>query len=241
MISRTISDYLEYEVVTEIRTIGQSQAPFPTVIICNKNFVVNQKSADYVDQKLKDTSIQELTDNLIEYYDPLRYYFTSSLNIPEMSDAERQSYGLQMNEMIIRCSFNNVPCNMSYWTPRYDSYFANCFMFNSLQNSTLYSTIAGKFNALSVALYLPSYDNYYTFSRDLGVHVFINDISIKKTSVHEGYEASVNTETNIGLDRLYTNMLPPPYFDCMEKENIASYGSIFTDLFTKNGLTYRQK
>lgn len=203
--------------------------------------MVNEKSARFVEHELSDPRTRNITGNIIDAYDYTRYYFTSALARSGISDKERQSYGSSLEEMVIKCRFNNVACNKTYWKWRYDSYYGNCFMFNWDKNSVLNSKLSQKANGLSVVLYLPFYDNFYAFNSDFGAFVSINHVSASQmSSLNTGYDISVNTATNIALDRVVTNMLPPPYFDCIESEDIASYGSAYSHLFTEYNLTYKQ-
>jgi hypothetical protein len=71
------NDYLDYEVVTTIKKIGESPTIFPTVTICNTNLITNQKAFDYVKEKMQsDPLIFNYTVHLYEY---IRYTNTFSV------------------------------------------------------------------------------------------------------------------------------------------------------------------
>ncbi len=87
------------------------------------------------------------------------------------------------------------------------------------------------------SLYADSIDEFFSFTKNKGVHVFIHNKSETPT-FFEGFDVSVDTMTDVMVRRTFIDRLPAPYSDC--SDNIANYGSVFTKMFTEKGLTYRQ-
>jgi hypothetical protein len=120
-----------------------------------------------------------------------------------------------------------------YW----DSFFGSCWTFNA--NETKYSTKAGKINGLMLKLYMPSVDDFYSFkTTESGAHVYIHNRSAVPV-FFEGFDASVNTETNFMVSREFTSSLSYPFSDCVK--DTSSFGSVFTNMFAQYKLDYTQQ
>jgi hypothetical protein len=84
---------------------------------------------------------------------------------------------------------------------------------------------------------VPYIDDYYTFKSSYGAHVYIHNKS-RVPNWNEGIDVSVNERTDIVIRRQFSSTLPSPYGNCIKKT--SSFGSIFTNMFAKNNLTYSQ-
>ncbi len=131
LISVAVNKFLKYQVVTTIAEVAESPTPFFAVSICNTNFIVNNASLRYAKALLDTMPNISLVDN----YDYLRYFFSSRLNTPSVSNQRKQSMGSSLDEFVISCRFNTQPCDMSLFSWYFDSYYGNCFRFNSGNNS----------------------------------------------------------------------------------------------------------
>jgi hypothetical protein len=69
-------------------------------------------------------------------YEITRYYLSSTLSLPSVPNSFKQSLGQSIDEFFISCTFNQQPCNMSLWVWYWDSYWGNCFRFNSGLDNT---------------------------------------------------------------------------------------------------------
>jgi hypothetical protein len=58
LLFKGVNDYLEYEVVTTVKKIGETPTTFPTVTLCNDNLITNQKAFDFASQFAKDFVIE---------------------------------------------------------------------------------------------------------------------------------------------------------------------------------------
>jgi hypothetical protein len=77
----------------------------------------------------------------------------------------------------------------------------------------------------------------YSFCKNKGVHVFVNN-KTDMPSYFEGFDVAVDTMTDIVVHRTFSERLPAPYSDCVS--DIDGFGSVFTNYFAQNNLTYRQ-
>ena len=87
-------------------------------------------------------------------------------------------------------------------------------------------------------LYIASVDDYYAFATSSGAHIYINNASYTN-SFFDGFDVSVNTQTNLAVSRTYATTLPAPYGSCVS--DIDNFRSIFTDMFAANKIQYTQK
>jgi hypothetical protein len=71
LLARSVNDYLDHEVVTTIRRISDSPALFPTVTLCNANFITSQAAYDFVLQKIN--SDGQIAWSTAKGYDYIRY------------------------------------------------------------------------------------------------------------------------------------------------------------------------
>jgi hypothetical protein len=154
LLTKSVIDFLEFEVVTSIRREGETPALFPTVALCSANTIVNQVSQSYVSTALGQDST--LLAASVYKYNYMKYYFGIKLSSPSLNDSFRKSTGSTYSQLIIQCTFNRASCNSSNWVWFFDAYYGNCFRFNSGVDSNgnqmddLVSTKNGKLNGLAV-------------------------------------------------------------------------------------------
>jgi hypothetical protein len=154
LLTKSIKDFLEFEVVTSIRKVGETPALFPTVTLCNTNMIVNQVSQSYVSSMLSQDS--SLLAASVYKYTYMKVFFGALLSSPSLNDSFRQSTGSTFNQLIIKCWFNTADCDRSNWVWYFDAFYGNCFRFNSGVDSNgnqvadLVSTKNGKINGLSI-------------------------------------------------------------------------------------------
>ena len=125
-ISRSISDFLEYEVVTKISVVNEIHAEFPTITICNLNLISTTEGFRFFKEIYKPF-------NQLGYVE--RYVFLNS-NAYNLTKEEKESLGLQEKDFFSLCWFGHIPCNEEDFIWYYDPYYGNCFRFNSGINST---------------------------------------------------------------------------------------------------------
>jgi hypothetical protein len=77
----------------------------------------------------------------------------------------------------------------------------------------------------------------FAFGKNIGLHVFVHN-KTHRPSYFEGFDVSVDTQTDLTIERTFIERQPAPYSNCVEDP--ASYGSIFTNMFSRNNLTYKQ-
>ena len=116
MVSRSILEYLNFDVTTKIRKLKTDTLVFPAVTICNINPFVTQAGANYVIEYFSrkyNRTIKNATDlvnvSVDIFYDmeELRMFVAS----PSFNSTLRQSFGFSADEMILFCDFNSLGCD----------------------------------------------------------------------------------------------------------------------------------
>jgi hypothetical protein len=230
-ISKSLIDYLNYEVVSQTNVIYELPTQFPTITFCDNNPFSTFESQSFI-EKIAFTNKVSTNSS---YAFSLSQLIASSLLV---SDAERKSFGLDINQ-IFQCTFLNYNCKNDlhwYWTWEY----GNCWQFNSgfnlmnekidLKNS--YNT--GSISGLSIVI-IRSNKNKYSQSSEDGVVVFVHNNSFgpaKELFIKPGEKAFIQVE------RTFIQKQPKPYSDCID---LSSYSSELYDYIIKQNQVYRQQ
>lgn len=234
LIKITISDYLKHDFITRIEQFNEIPALFPTVTICNLNTFQTNKSLEFIDKHINKNSTDTATLLLLS-------------EIFLLNDSTKQSFSYPLNESLIKCRFNGIPCSSYNFEWIFYSFLGNCFSFNSgkdaLGNSQTMKKIsrAGTLNGLHLELFVGFPDLIPEFNRNSGYHIMINNHTIKPL-FNELIDVAPGTETNININRVLTQKLPYPYNDCMI--NLNKIDAFDSDLFraiNRSNRAYRQK
>lgn len=232
----SIQAYLNYDVVSQIRINRQVPMQFPSVKLCNINFIANKASAEKLIEikKMMQISDEEAL-NMYDFF--FQYYLASQINSVNMSDEEKMSLGLSWDQFFISCKFNSKRCNETMFEWTFDTRYGICHVFNP--NGTLKSSKPGNLNGLEVQLYIPRPPDFFTaYTSTLGAQVTVFNSS-QTTDIADGFIVSVDTDTRVSLSRTISRRLPYPYSDCVQ--DLASYNSDLVDYFVQNEVSYTQK
>ena len=133
MTVRAITNYLQFEVKSQIRQVPQKSITFPSIQFCNPNFLATREASAYLNEYyLKKQGIN--VTNLDEYFASTAsnafwpFYLTFS---PNFNMTLRRSLGYSLEEMVLKCEFNSKPCNLSWFDWYYHPFFGNCYRFNT--------------------------------------------------------------------------------------------------------------
>jgi hypothetical protein len=145
------------------------------------NFGVNNISLGYIKETIKNLSNNSL---VLQDYDFIRYYISSRLAVPTVTNAYKQSLGTPIDELIVSCFFNAIPCNMSYWVWYYDVYWGSCFRFNSGKDASgnnvpILSSTKGSFINVRLTFLQPVHQNDFYMSCWIHITYFIEDFFIE--------------------------------------------------------------
>lgn len=118
MVSRSILEYLNFDVTTKIRRLKTDTLVFPAVTICNINPFVTQAGANYVieyfsrkyNRTIKDAiDLVNVSVNIFYDMEELRMFVTS----PSFNSTLRQTFGYSAEEMILLCDLNSLDCDFN--------------------------------------------------------------------------------------------------------------------------------
>jgi hypothetical protein len=130
LIMGLIVRFFDYGVLVKIKVVSQSPVEFPAVTFCNLYPFDRRKASNY----LRDV----FTNNNLSYgvnrIDPklmVTLLKASVLANSSLSEADRREFGFGIDFMLLKCTFNGVPCNESHFVWRYDFNYGNCYTFNS--------------------------------------------------------------------------------------------------------------
>lgn len=251
MISKDFTEYLEFNVATQIRYFNLESSEFPAIAICNSNplvsdyattFLINYIAENYPQYKNeKNLSSIEFLNEIVSENRELALaieYQTNSLN-----ETERQKMGFQLDELIIKCSFQNRDCDLEHdfrWL--YNWNYGNCWIYN--YNNGIQMKGANADNSFKIELFAGFSKMIPFFTSSHGFHLMIFNQSDSTTfNYHfQKYLIKTGTETHFALERQYTHKLEYPYSEC--KLDLKKPYSINSDLirvvFDESGYRYRQ-
>ena len=136
--------YLSYGVVTSYQIVVDSPAEFPSVTLCNLNAIdlsSESTTGTYINTILNFNQISgvinvtDLPDDIygITLVDEaarlLKAYITADKSLNE---TELKKKGFTMDQLIISCYYNKLPCNSSDFKWIRSNEFGNCYTFNAL-------------------------------------------------------------------------------------------------------------
>ena len=228
---RSINDYLEFGVTSLIEVKYEHKLKFPVITICYLNLI-------------KSNSLNDLIRKNFGYIPSFNLYGMVVVKTREFYYSN-QLEKLNLNETIISCNYNNLPCNLTddFDDQFYDQNYGQCFRFNSGINrlgqtvEQKYSYQNGILNGLILNLYIGSSDqNNNAFSISHGMNIFINDKNYLDSTYSEGINISPGTTTKILIDKISLKKEQQPYSECTANLNtIDSYKSdIYKVTFSSN-------
>jgi len=201
-----IVGYLNFDVVTKIRSINEKQSTFPTVSICNQNIFTSKFAYNY----LRNYSIFENSTLLFEnldkakktekskfFYRALAYFIKN-----EESFKDRMLLSYDFKDILISCKFNNQDCDESDFEWFYHFIYGNCFKFN--KNGTKITRITGKSTGLSIEFYVGIYEKLNYMTKSNGGIVIISNKS-EFSELDDGISLTPGFETNIIAKRTFIN------------------------------------
>jgi hypothetical protein len=238
-----IMNYFNYGVTTSIRTIYETPSLFPKVTFCNLNQYVTKEAYEF----LRSTDTDGLFSSLanLSFYDRTQTIWKIILKaggiLMNKTDDFKKSMGHDLKDILIGCAFNYAPCSVDDFLWSYDSYYGNCYSFNSGFNSTgqpqpfKYSTLPGYSYGLELDLYV-NYNENLDFLNSIlggkGALIRVDNITHVVKHTFDGISVSPGISTKIALKREFKSILPQPYSDCVMDQGKYNYFDT-SDLFNK--------
>jgi hypothetical protein len=248
MIIKSVLEYLEFEVITKIRVFNERPMEFPRVMICNKNPFVTKEANSFLNKFVIKSQVFNITTNESVLITNMLEAGLNAKN-PEYGNENRKLLGYPIDEMLIRCHFQEIKCTADDFIWHYDFNYGNCFIFNSGYNKTGHKVPIrkvqkpGRFSGLYLQLFIGKPQDQYLSEFSAGIHVVISNSSITP-SPSEGINARPGSITNIDINKVITKRMPKPYSDCEDLSEIdtgSSETSVLFNTILKSNYSYRQK
>ena len=232
LMSRTVIDYFNYDVITKTEVKYETHLIFPVITICNTNPFTTEYSRKFITSLFN--SSEENFDNYFLTKYLVNYHIAKNLTDPYL-------FGQKLDEIIVSCTYGLNECNLNEdFEHYYDFNYGNCYRFNSGKNMNGKQVKQRYANALfgvfDVQLWAgPAQNNYNFFSIDNGLILFITNESTN-TALANGINISPGFSTKISLEKLTITKKPKPYSNCIDNLNtIDSYHSLaFKKLISQN-------
>jgi hypothetical protein len=234
----SIYSYLLYSVVSQTNIVRQPSILFPVVTVCSKQSYKLSSNASSPVNKIRNLALEmnlkmfeefanSSTDlNTLElYYEYLGTYLASQQNF---SKTEQMNVLYNINEMLIKCSFNGHRCLASDFQEYFSDRFGVCYKFNGNYYSRMSLKSPGKTNGLSLDLFLGYPNKSFGFRKSHGAILYIHNSSANPVESLDGISLEVGTETDIRISQENYQRLPSPYSDCVF--NVNSKNSVLTHL-----------
>jgi hypothetical protein len=210
LITQNFLSYFSYGVRTQRRQIFETPSLYPQINICNQNPITT------------------------------KYGYSLSLNesfpsgdLSLLPIGQQKLLGHDLNDMLLSCTFNNLPCSSNDFSWYFDRNYGNCYAFNSGLNRTghtvdlLSSIRAGADYGLQMTLYSNFYENFTQIYSVNGLMVKIANQSFIDLS--DGVFLSPGFYTNMAIERFFESLLPKPFSNCDIPNDWSSQG--YSDLF----------
>ena len=248
-LNNNVTDYLKYDVTTQIKYIDEKKVIFPAVEICNTHLFYTNYSIDLLIDYLKNNSHYVYEDSTLDKREFLNKILFEDPNVENLlktfanglNENQQKLLGLSLDEILISCTFVSMQCTLSDFNWNYRKSFGNCFTFNIGKKYISYGS--GETYKLKIEIFT-GFENFFIKSNDQqhGIKILIYNQSDFHQIKDYGIDAGSGSALTIKASRKMSNSLKKPYSDCdFEKDFQPSANefdlSIF-NMFVKANKTY---
>eukprot|EP00128_Syssomonas_multiformis_P001357 Colp12_sorted_trinity150504_noHs@25835 len=188
-----VDQYLSYPSTTSTDVVYARTLPFPALTICNNNMV----KVSCINKFLNVTNITDPFDTSI---------------MSSLSESQIRSCAHNLTDLLVKATFPNFDFNFTsdvadFYNPNYGV----CYTINGNQRFTNY--ISGSSNGLTLLFNL-QYNEYIPVTQSSGLVIVVHDPSTSPEPQYNGMLISPGEFTHVGLRRVETSLLGPPYGTC---------------------------
>jgi acid-sensing ion channel 2 len=259
-----IMDYLNYGVLTTIRTLYETPATFPKVTICNVNPFTTQYAFEYLrkmNQELNslwNVSLDIFDEEQMSYLDFENkhlifdvIYWRGIYKMNGLNETEKRKLSHPLEQIMFSCNFNAQTCGLNDFRWYFDPHVGNCWIFNSGQNQSgqrvplSSNSFPGIDYGFRTIFYVNFYENLATFNsyldKGLGALVRIDNSSYLTNYRFGGLRIMPGYYTSISISRSFKSTLPKPYSNCLvDNQTNARFQSELFDLIQNSPYRYTQ-
>ena len=128
-VTQSIRDYFDYPTQTSVDVVVEWPIPFPAFTFCNYCPVRDDLSVSAVLAYLKKLN---LTDNSTTSLAPEQIvYFRDFLQYKIDQNESMTEFFYPLSAMLISCSFNDIPCQLSDFISFESSSYGQCYTYNA--------------------------------------------------------------------------------------------------------------
>ena len=234
VITKSVSDFLNYDVVSLTEIVYERPSTFPTVTFCDNN-PLSTKEAERLMQRVSNEN-----SNLTDWYNLTELAKMQAAN-PSYGDENRMKLGFNLSQ-IFYCSLDLNDCRVNlHWYYSYEH--GNCYQYNSghnLANEQIdvmrtsrggvdFGPIIGVFPLINQNEYFTSYGN--------GLVVFVHDNKHRPSD--NGVYVKPGEAAYIAVRRRFIKKYPSPYSDCLSLDSYSS--DLYAYMKAHSNESYRQK
>ncbi|XP_070542008.1 amiloride-sensitive sodium channel subunit alpha-like [Ptychodera flava] len=131
----------------------------------------------------------------------------------------RREIGHQLGDLLISCQWNNFQCSPSNFTYLMNTFYGNCYTFNSATGSPALSTnFAGSTHGLTLELFVEQDEYLDSVTQSAGVRVTIHSQDETPFPEDNGFNIEPGKLTSVGITMGKTVRLPHPFTDCVSAD-----------------------
>jgi hypothetical protein len=264
LINQLIMSYLSFGVSTTSRNLYETPALFPKITICNLNPFTTQYSMEFLRKVNKEVNpnIDMFNDeqmNKIDFENKYEFinliHNTALYKMNELNETEKRKLSHPLEDIVKSCKINYLDCSANDFSWYFDSFYGNCWLFNSGLNSTgvsvplVSNSLSGEGYGLQMSLYVNFYQNLTLINSspsygggDSGALVRIENSSYLTSSLPEdGLKIPPGFKTSISVSRSFNSILPRPFSSCLiDNQTNAGFHSELFDLIHNSKYRYTQ-
>ena len=223
--------YFNFEVITTTRTVFETPTLFPKITICNINIFTSEYSIEFLKK------INQVEEPHVDVFDreqmkTLKYpekfnlmtniinLALAKINSKNFTDHQRKRLSHDFNDLLLKCSFNSMPCTAEDFVWTFDRRYGNCYVFNSGVDSRGQRVELKKIHvsdtafSLDLEFYVNFRERLTPFARGLGAIIRVDNNSYLIDQNLHDISITPSLKSIITIDRTFKFMLPRPYSSC---------------------------
>ena len=175
-------------------------------------------------------------ENKSDLYSRVYKAALAEMNTKRFGSMNRRRLSYDLNKTLLSCKFNQQRCAASNFTPFWDSYWGNCFLFNDgfNESSLKQSQYAGDDYGLTVEMRVDFDERLNEFSaytrNQRGVIVRIGNNSFRSYERSGNIALSAGMRTYISVERSFKINMARPYSNC-DLDNETPNNDFNSDLY----------
>ena len=241
MVIQSIRSYFDYEVITTSRTIYETPTKFPRITLCNQNMLQTEQAWNFIrniDSQWNFFKYPNLTKNMTyteKYTVKTKFYaIAQSLLLEERFTQDKlKQLGHRFEDILVHCYFKNNPCSYKDFIWTFDSFYGNCYVFNSNGHHNI--SIPGWDNGLKLEVYVNFNEKLNRINSvygGVGALIRIENSSYFVDHGWEGIKIPGGYQTDIVIERKFKFIMPKPYSNCeIDADTSVDTNQFNSDLF----------